>query len=384
MKATMLIFVQPNDQHYTNRTMKTQTEFLATKGFIGTLITMVRDGLLVLDSSNSVILSNEPALNILGFSTSEEAYGLDIRKIFADANDAAAFSKTLDLNTRCERRESTFVHINGKKFTGVYSVAPIPDQEGNTHHKLVSLRDISGEKKAEMKLAESMKLLEKSNKELDQFSYIISHDLKAPLRAISNLSLWLQEDLGTSLSEDNNHHLTMLRGRVARMESLINGVLEYSKIGRTNVSLESVDTFVLIGEIIEMLSPPVNMEIKVSSALPVIEAPKIMLLQVFSNLISNAIKYNDKEKGLIVISHEEKESGHEFSISDNGPGIAPEFHEKIFVIFQTLQSRDKFESTGIGLTIVKRILEDRGGSIRVESAPEKGSTFIFNWPKLHA
>lgn len=364
--------------------MKTQTEFLATKGLTETLITMVRDGLLVLDSSDAIILSNEPALSILGVSTSEEVYGLDVRKIFADTNDAAAFLENLSLHTRCEKSESTFVRINGKKFTGVYSAALISDQEGNTCHKLISLRDISCEKQAEKKLADSMKLLEKSNKELDQFSYIISHDLKAPLRAISNLSLWLQQDLGTSLSEDNNHHLTMLRGRVVRMESLINGVLEYSKIGRTNVTLESVDTFVLIEEIIEMLSPPVTMEIKVSSALPVIEAPKIMLLQVFSNLIGNAIKYNDKEKGLIGISYEEKENGHEFSIADNGPGIAAEFHEKIFVIFQTLQSRDTFESTGIGLTIVKRILEDRGGSIRVESAPERGSTFIFNWPKLHA
>jgi PAS domain S-box-containing protein len=340
--------------------------------------------LLVLDSSDSIILSNETALSILGFSTLEEAYGLDIRKIFANTNDATAFLETLSLNTRCEERESTFVRTNKKKFTGIYSAALIPDQEGNTGHKLVSLRDISGEKRAEKKLADSMKLLEKSNKELDQFSYIISHDLKAPLRAISNLSLWLKEDLGTSLSEDNNHHLTMLRGRVVRMESLINGVLEYSKIGRTNVSLESVDTFMLIGEVIEMVSPPVNMEIKVSDDLPVIEAPKIMLLQVFSNLISNAIKYNDKEKGLIAIAYEEKENGHEFSITDNGPGIAAEFHEKIFVIFQTLQSRDTFESTGIGLTIVKRILEERGGSIRVESEPGKGSTFIFNWPKLHA
>jgi PAS domain S-box-containing protein len=342
---------------------------------------IIPDGLFVLDTSNSIALANTAVSELFGFSKAEELHGMHIRKIFASPDDADDFLEILNMDGRSENWENTFVRLNGSRFTGLYTGTLIQTAGRSEFSKLILIRDISSQKLAEKKLADYTRLLEKSNKELDQFAYIISHDLKAPLRAISNLSLWLKEDLGSSLSEENAQHLTTLRGRVARMESLINGVLEYSKIGRANIPFQPIDTFSLLGEILEMLSPPPHVVVEISPDLPVIEAPKTMLFQVFSNLVGNAIKYNDKTEGLIQVVCKEYETGYEFSVTDNGPGIPEEFHEKIFVIFQTLQSRDKFESTGIGLTIVRRILEDCGGSIRVESSAGQGSKFIFNWPK---
>jgi PAS domain S-box-containing protein len=360
--------------------MSTKTELSFSRALSESLMKVIPDGLLVLDTSNSIVICNKALADLFGFSKEGELCGLPFGKIFACQDDAEDFLEILNHEGRSENWENTFVCQNGTRFTGLYTGVLIPASSNPMFSKLILIRDISAQKSAEKKLADYTRLLEKSNKELDQFAYIISHDLKAPLRAISNLSLWLQEDLGASVSEENTQHLTMLRGRVLRMESLINGVLNYSKIGRVNMPAESIDTFSLVNEIVETLSPPPHIQVDISQSLPVIDAPRTMLLQVFSNLISNAIKYNDKKDGIVRILCNEKENGYEFSIEDNGPGIPVEFHEKIFVIFQTLQSRDKFESTGIGLTIVKRILEDRGGSIRVESVEGQGSKFIFTWP----
>jgi PAS domain S-box-containing protein len=361
--------------------MNTKTEISSSKALTESLMKIVPDGLFVLDASNSIALANTAVSELFGFSNAEEIHGLHIHKFFASPDDADGFLEILNADGHSENCENTFIRLNGSRFTGLCTGTRIQSDNKTEFSKLVLIRDISSQKLAEKKLADYTRLLEKSNKELDQFAYIVSHDLKAPLRAISNLSLWLKEDLGSSLSEENNQNLTMLRGRVARMESLINGVLEYSKIGRANIPSQAIDTFSLLGEILEMISPPPHVRVEISPDLPVIAAPKTMLLQVFSNLIGNAIKYNDKEEGLVQVLCKEYETGYEFSVIDNGPGIPEEFHEKIFVIFQTLQSRDKFESTGIGLTIVRRILEDCGGSIRVESSAGQGSKFIFNWPK---
>jgi signal transduction histidine kinase len=130
-----------------------------------------------------------------------------------------------------------------------------------------------------------------------------------------------------------------------------------------------------------MLAPPAAIAFRIIEPIPIVTAPRTMLLQVFANLISNAIKYNDKPEGLIQVYCTIQDQHYEFVVEDNGPGIPAEFHETIFVIFHTLHSRDKFESTGIGLTIVKRILEENGGKIWVESEPGKGSKFKFLWPR---
>ncbi|MES2730577.1 MAG: PAS domain S-box protein [Bacteroidota bacterium] len=241
--------------------------------------------------------------------------------------------------------------------------------------------DISGNKISERKLQEYAIDLEKINKELDQFAYIVSHDLKAPLRAIANLSQWIEEDLGGNLSEDVKGNLELLRSRVSRMQALISGILDYSKVNRTKITFEEVNVDALLKDIINILGLPCTHPITVQTVLPCIITNGIRLEQVFSNLISNAVKYHDKPSGNIRISYLDTPEFHQFSIADDGPGIALEYHDKIFVIFQTLQARDKVESTGVGLAIVKKIIEDQGGKIWIESEPGQGSTFIFTLPK---
>jgi len=230
-------------------------------------------------------------------------------------------------------------------------------------------------------LAKTTNVLRKRNQELDQFAYVVSHDLKAPLRAIANLSSWIEEDLSDSMTEDTLHQMNLLRGRVHRMEGLIEGLLQYSRVGRIEVPSEMVKVEKLLAEIIDSLAPPSGFEVKVEPGMPTFVTEKLALQQVFSNLISNAIKHNRGESGHVKISVKELDEFYEFSVADDGPGIAPQYHDKVFVIFQTLEARDKVENTGIGLSLVKKIVEGQGGTISLESAEGEGATFLFTWPK---
>ncbi|MBD1878742.1 PAS domain-containing sensor histidine kinase [Coleofasciculus sp. FACHB-T130] len=233
------------------------------------------------------------------------------------------------------------------------------------------------EKKAE-ELVQMTQALERSNRDLDQFAYIASHDLKAPLRAIATLSEWIEEDLADKLTEDSREHLNLLRGRVHRMEALINGILQYSRAGRVQQQIEAVNVSSLLSEVIELLDPPPEVAILVES-MPTLQTERVPLQQVFMNLIGNAIKYANRSDVCIQVSVRELGTYYEFSVADNGQGIEPKYHQKIWGIFQRLEARDKVEGTGIGLSVVKKIVESRGGRVWVESAAGAGATFRFTW-----
>ena len=238
-----------------------------------------------------------------------------------------------------------------------------------------------GTRQRAAELAMMARALKRTNEELDQFAYITSHDLRAPLRGIANLSLWIEEDIGDRFTPEAHKQMEMLRGRVHRMEAMIDGILEYSRIGRVRLKPEEVDVGKLLADVIDLLDPPGNLRVVVGDGMPVVSGHKLRLQQVFMNLVGNAIKHHDKAAGRIVIGCREAGGGfYEFSVSDDGPGIESRYHEKIFVIFQTLQPRDKVESTGLGLSLVKKIVESEGGTITVESELGKGSTFRFTWP----
>jgi signal transduction histidine kinase len=164
---------------------------------------------------------------------------------------------------------------------------------------------------------------------------------------------------------------------------LINGLLQYARVGREYVDYVTVNLSDLIAEVIELLDPPPDFELQFLPNLPTIETQVLLLKQVLANLIGNAIKYHNRPNGKVEILVEDYEDCLHFKIVDNGLGIAPENHKKIFSIFQTLISREDLKGTGIGLTIVKKIVESRGGSVWVESELGKGSTFSFTWPKTY-
>jgi PAS domain S-box-containing protein len=272
-------------------------------------------------------------------------------------------------------------HASDELSTWLMCTAPVRAPDGHRLGVAIVVMDISLRKRAEAERDRLIVALERSNKELDQFAYVASHDLKAPLRGITNLAQWIEDDLKDLMTEETRKQMRLLTGRVHRMEALINGILAYSRAGRVREQPENVDVGALLTETLELLSPAPPASIQVEPHMPVLHTERVPLQQVFLNLISNALKHSQRPDALVRVGCSELDSGWQFSIADNGPGISPEYHERIWGIFQTLRARDQVEGTGIGLSVVKKIVETRGGSVRVESAVGQGATFFFTWPK---
>ena len=273
------------------------------------------------------------------------------------------------------------------------------EQDNSNHldssYFIVTVQDITQRKQAvtalkrqkndlmtvNLRLTKTLSQLKQRNDELDQFAYVTSHDLKAPLRAIANLASWIEEDLSDSLPVENKEQFDLLKNRVLRMEGFIDGLLEYSRIGRSHQSSEIVDVALLLAEVIDSIAPPEQFSISITSPMPVIKAKRIPLFQVFSNLIDNAIKHHNRQNGLVQISVVDHGDRYKFSVTDDGPGIDSAYHDKIFTIFQTLRPRDDLESTGIGLSLVEKTVKAEGGSVSIHSVKGEGATFCFTWPK---
>ncbi len=230
-------------------------------------------------------------------------------------------------------------------------------------------------------LAETVRELRRSNKELQDFAYVTAHDLKAPLRGIGTLTDWISTDYADRFDAEGREQLSLLKGRVSRMSELIDSILHYSEIGRVTRCREWVDLNELVPEIIRHLAVPEHIEVTIEDRLPKLVIEKIRITQVFQNLIGNAVKYMDKPQGRIRVNCREDEQFWTFSVTDNGPGIHEKYFAKVFQMFQTLTRRDELESTGIGLSIVKKIVELHGGTVWVESQVGEGTTFAFTLPK---
>lgn len=222
--------------------------------------------------------------------------------------------------------------------------------------------------------------LERTNKELDNFAYVASHDLKSPLRGIGLLASWISQDLGDSLEEETAEHLELMRNRISRMEKLLDDLLTYSKVGRVKSELSEVDTRLLVEDTFALLAPPEHFQLHCQGSFPTFITFQVPLEQVVRNLLSNAIKHNDKDQGAIRVSASLSGEHYVFSVADNGPGIPKEHQKRVFGMYQTLRPRDEVEGSGMGLALVKKIVELYGGTVTLQSDGENGTDITFTWP----
>jgi PAS domain S-box-containing protein len=242
--------------------------------------------------------------------------------------------------------------------------------------------DVTDRKLLELSLRDNNQQLKRSNHDLEDFAYIASHDLKTPLSGIKSVALWLEEDLH-DLSDETRKLLGLMRSRINRMETLLDDLLAYSRVGRTDAAASETDLADVFSGIVEVLNPPAHIQVRTVGELPVIVTASAQLEQVLRNLINNAIKHHDKQNGEVVMSAKRVGDFVEFVVRDDGPGILPEFHDKIFQLFQTLKRRDEVEGTGMGLAIVKKLVERQHCRITVHSQGDgTGTQFRFRWPVL--
>ena len=337
------------------------------------ILNSILTGVVIIDAQTREIVDCNPlAAKIIGLPK-EDIIGKVCHKFICPAEKGKC--PISDLGQVVDHAERVLIQGNGEETPILKKVTPVFWQG---HQYLVeSFIDITERKGAEQRQGQLLEEVEKANRELKDFAYIVSHDLKAPLRGIKTLAEWLTTDYSDKLDENGKEQMNLLVGRVNRMQNLIDGVLQYSRIGRVKEDIVQINLNELVSEVVDMVAPPANITVTVENELPTVKYERTCVTQVFQNLISNAVKYMDKSQGQIKIGCVEEDGRWKFSVSDNGPGIEEKYFEKIFQIFQTLARRDDKESTGIGLSIVKKIIEGNGGKVWVESKVGEGSTFYF-------
>jgi len=361
------------------------------------LLENVSDAVFAFDGDLRITLWNRGAEALYGW-TAEEAIGRPANEVVrtaATVEEAKARVSDIEVGTRHQfevvhrNRNSELIYVDS-------TAAPIRGEDGSTNSYVVVNRDITARKRYEQELEElnasleervreRTAELERSNRELDQFAYVASHDLRAPLRAIALLAEWITEDAAPLLPPASLAHLAKLNGRVRRLDKLLSDLLDYSRAGRVSANPEQVDTRQLVQSTVDLLNPPPGFTVVVGDSLPTLFTERVPLETVFRNLIQNAFKHHDHpERGCVTITAVEIATGHdpivEFAVADDGPGIAPEYHERAFKLFQTLQPRDQVEGSGMGLSVVKKTVESRGGTVRLVSQRGAGATFYFTWP----
>ncbi len=312
-----------------------------------------------------------------------EVYGRPLREVFTTTSFPGA---DLELETALRGTEARFERqlLNRQNawrdIEAVYRPHRAPN--GTVRGVVTLLTDITERKAMDRRLIQHARDLARSNEELEQFAYVASHDLKAPLRGIENLVSWIEEDLEGKLEGDTLNNMALLKNRVQRLESLLNDLLEYSRAGRRPEAAEAVDTHALAAEVAALSSPPPGFAIEAAETLPTLEAPRAPLTQVFQNLIGNALKHHDRPTdGRIRVDGAVEAGTATFTVTDDGPGIPERFRERVFGMFQTLRPRDEVEGSGMGLAIVRKLIDRQGGRISLEDGGGgRGLTVRFTWP----
>ncbi|TWU60463.1 Phytochrome-like protein cph1 [Rubripirellula tenax] len=286
--------------------------------------------------------------------------------------------------------ELTLADSHGNGIPVVLNVSSVRDNTGKIiasrsvwqdvtklHQTRQELQQLNRE--LESRVAARTAQIERRNADLEELARILSHDLRSPLRGLRLMVSWLREDCMHILPESSKKMMAQLDQRIGRMDQLLQGILEYARLGRHQPSYKVANIGDDCLRIKESLERPESFKIIIEEPMPTLKTDNIALFRVLQNLISNAVKHRATDDGEVRISHRVVDGVDEFSVADNGGGIEPRFHKKIFEMFQTLSPNDGDEASGIGLSIVKRIVEDAGGIIRVESNG-LGTTFRFTWP----
>ncbi|HHF7374896.1 TPA: ATP-binding protein [Legionella bozemanae] len=359
------------------QTIKTEETFYTKSMLQNILDSSIEYSIVGIDLKGKIILWNEGAYRNYGYTAPEMVNKKNIF-VLHTREDIKSGAAQEFMNRALEKgnAEEVFERVrkDRSRFIAAVTLTLRRDDKGVPVGYVMISKDITEAKRIEDQLL-------KTNEELEQFAYIASHDLKAPLRAIERLATWLEEDNADKLDDKSKEHLALLRQRTLRLANLIDGILQYSRAGRLDLNVERVNTKEILKDIIENLNPEGRFKIQYPKRLPIFKTAKIPLIQVFSNILGNSFKHHHREKGTIKIEVDTLGAFYLFTIKDDGPGIAPEFFNKIFVVFQTLKSRDELESTGIGLSIVKKIVESQGGKVMVQSQVGHGTTMSFTWPK---
>jgi PAS domain S-box-containing protein len=333
------------------------------------------------------LLVNPKLCEIFGYTKAELLYGYfqDITHPDDIAQDQESIRQILADEIQVIELDKRYIHKLGQIVWVNLKGMLRRDSSGSPLYFIASIEDITYRKHAEIslqtqadQLIETTAMVELRNQELNRFSYVVSHDLKAPLRGISNLATWISDDLPSTIDPDILANLELMRSRVARMGDLVDDLLEYARVGSTTANLETFSVEQLLADIVDLLSIPDSFAVKLPAELPPIRTNRVLLSQVLTNLIGNAYKHHDRSDGKIQVLVQPDVKIWEFSVIDDGRGIAPEHQEKVFEIFKTVSGIDK-NNSGIGLSIVKKIVETQGGQIKLESAIGMGTTFYFTW-----
>jgi PAS domain S-box-containing protein len=340
------------------------------------------------DLDGRMLLANPPTLALLAKSW-EEVEGRTDLELLANPAEAVAVmdnDRRLMMQAQVEFLEEQ-VGADAAGAPRIWSSckAPMFDGSGAVMGMVGVSVEITANRRIEAQLRVQAAELERAYAEMGDFAHIIAHDLRAPLRAVKSLAAWIAQDVAPMAGPETLSDLVLLGKRVDRMALLLEGLLSFSRVGHAKAASEPLDIALLVAEIAEMLAPPPGMVVRYAGDNLTLHTPRPPLMHVLQNLISNAVKHHDRGRGDIVVTACRTEAGAVLSVADDGPGIPPAAHKRIFEIFQTLAVRPETETAGVGLSIVRKTVEAHGGKVWVESNPPvRGTKFSFTWPEAAA